>query len=269
MSDFFYNPPEGLPFRLFGYARQHVLALRTQYNAEATHSPSEEVQPDQLVTVVHDKDSRRGKYAIKSKDSSKFIQCNASGYPSLGSTDWDCQSEMDGIWFELELDKGDFEGKFRFANKSTDTVVFSRTQHHPQVDDINPIPQPSSDQHLTLLFDAPESVHVVYDLKAGKTIDEAPVIFDTRTIVNKAPVNLSGDTLFKAGIPAIVLGKSQNDVSYNGVWTYDSSNTMRRDLPCGEGASWKEGYKLDLKTKGVWRGPPTWDLRHVFKTVFE
>jgi len=85
MSDFeMYIPPQGLYFRLFGYASQHVLFSRTYAKPRVFHHPVREEFNDQFFTLVPGTGAREGLYLIKSKQTNKVLFSRRYRNPHVG-----------------------------------------------------------------------------------------------------------------------------------------------------------------------------------------
>jgi hypothetical protein len=81
-------PPEGLRFRLFGYASQCRIFSRTHQEPQVGHLPVCNGEfPDQWFTLIHGTGERSGLYAIKSEHTGKVLFSRRHVEPYVGHAD--------------------------------------------------------------------------------------------------------------------------------------------------------------------------------------
>jgi len=79
-----YIPPQGLYFRLFGYASQRVLFSRTHAELQVFHHPVREEYNDQFFTLVPGTGVRKGLYLMKRKHTNKVLFSRTHSDPHVG-----------------------------------------------------------------------------------------------------------------------------------------------------------------------------------------
>ena len=89
MSSTLYIPPQGLRFRLIGYASQCAIFSRTTQEPYVGHySVSYGEYPSQWFTLLHDCEGHPGRYAIKSQVTGKVLFSRRQS-PQVGHVDGD------------------------------------------------------------------------------------------------------------------------------------------------------------------------------------
>ena len=74
MTSNFYIPPEGLRFRIAGYASQRAIFSRTHREPAVWHHPlSDGEYPDQWFTLLHGRGNRAERYAIRGQLSGRVL----------------------------------------------------------------------------------------------------------------------------------------------------------------------------------------------------
>ncbi|PPQ78878.1 hypothetical protein CVT25_002421 [Psilocybe cyanescens] len=177
----FYVPPQGLFFRLLGYASNHVLVSRTHQDPEVTQHNVGDVHPDQFFQLLHGTGNHAGLYAIKGRVSGKVLWSRTSPDPNIGHIDGDGKYEDN--WFKLEIGTGHHASGFRLFNPSSDTVLVSRTTFAPYVTNHHSSAV-YDDQYFSFLFEDMVIDRVVYHVDKGKILASVPLVIADQTLEN-------------------------------------------------------------------------------------
>ncbi|KAI0315459.1 hemolytic lectin [Amylostereum chailletii] len=246
-----YIPPNGLYFRLLGYASQRVLFSRSHAEPQVWHHPVDSEYEDQYFTLIHGTGSRKGLYAIKSKRTGKVLFSRTLQDPNVWHVDGD--GKYNDNWFELEPGKGQYAKTFRLLCPATNTVIFSRVGVDPEVYNY-PGPPNSiyADQHFSFRFEDMQIDKIEYDLKVGRIISSTPEILANQTLTNgsdreqemKFELNRSethtstfeygiGFTISvgataKGGVPFIAEGELRIDTSVTNEWKFGEANSFTK-----------------------------------------
>ncbi|KAI0038962.1 hypothetical protein FA95DRAFT_1528853, partial [Auriscalpium vulgare] len=180
MSDL-YIPPNGLYFRLVGYASLHVLFSRTHAQPEVGHTPVTGEYPDQFFTLVPGTGERTGLYLIQSKTTNVLFS-RTTGDPKVWHVDG--EGNWDDNWFKLVAGTGNNVETFRLLCPATKTVIYSRVEAKPEF-----LNYPSDgtiypDQHFSFLFEAMQVDKIDYDVKLGKVVSSASLILVSKPLKN-------------------------------------------------------------------------------------
>ena len=90
MASVSYIPPQGLSFRIVGYASQCAIYSRNKPDPTVSHfNISHGVYPDQWFTLLHGTGNHAGLYAIKGLASGKVLYSRKSPDPRVGHIDGD------------------------------------------------------------------------------------------------------------------------------------------------------------------------------------
>ncbi|KAG8985086.1 hypothetical protein FRB94_012017 [Tulasnella sp. JGI-2019a] len=173
-----YIPPEGIYFRLLGYASQYVIFSHTNAEPQVGQITSQDYS-DQLFVLIHGTEGRKGTYGIKSKATGNVLFSRPRQSPNVGHISGNGQ--YNDNWFKLEPGKGQFTKQFRLITASV--ALVSRTHVEPHLWN-HPQEEVFPDQYFSFLFEDMRIDRVEYDLKLGKIISSTPTILADQTFKN-------------------------------------------------------------------------------------
>ncbi|OBZ73067.1 hypothetical protein A0H81_07245 [Grifola frondosa] len=248
-----YIPPNGLYFRLLGYASQRVLFSRTHADPQVWHHPVDDENEigDQYFTLIHGTGSRQGLYAIKGKATGKVLFSRPTPDPRVGHIDGD--GTHNDNWFKLEPGKGQYAKMFRLLCPHTNTVIFSRVGIDPEVSNFpGPPDLIHPDHHFSFRFEQMQIDKIEYDLQLGQIISSTPMILANQTLTNNSGLEqemhfelnrtethtstfeygvgftISIGATTKAGIPFFAEAELRIDTSFTNDWRFGQSNEFSK-----------------------------------------
>ncbi|KZS99944.1 hemolytic lectin LSLb [Laetiporus sulphureus 93-53] len=220
-----YIPPEGLYFRLLGYASKHVLFSRTNALPEFGHSAEiDDDDASQYFSLIHGTGKNAGLYAIKGKMTGNVLFSRTHMDPRVGHIGGD--GKYGDNWFRIEPGEGRYLGNFRLVMPSAGVALFSRTHMEPQVWNYT-ANEIHTDHYFSFLFEAVHVDKVEYDLKLGRIVSSARRVLASQTFENRtkqlqsttlelcesethsgmfeygAGFNLAAGTTLKAAVPEV------------------------------------------------------------------
>lgn len=101
----FYIPPEGVYFRLLGYASQRVLFSRTHLEPQVSHIGVESVHDDQWFSLVHGTGAHEGLFLVRGKKTGKILFSRTHSKPYVWHIDGNGKHEDKSVFcLLLEMD---------------------------------------------------------------------------------------------------------------------------------------------------------------------
>jgi len=241
-----YVPPEGLRFRIVGYASQCAIFSRNSPEPEVWHyNISHGDFADQWFTLLHGSGNHKGLYAIKGRVSGKVL-FSRSQKPSVGHIAGNGQYEDN--WFKIEAGVGQYAGNFRLITPSQGLTLFSRVSQDPTFSNYTSSSF-YSDQLFRFIWEDMKVDKVEFNLDAGKILASTPITLAEQVLtnnsnseqemsfsVNKAITNTStfeystGFTVtvgmeFSVGIPNIAESKFKVEASTTNTWTWGQTTS--------------------------------------------
>ncbi|KZT10565.1 hemolytic lectin LSLb [Laetiporus sulphureus 93-53] len=273
-----YIPPEGLYFRLLGFASRQVIFARNSPSPDVGLSPVNDQATDQYFSFIYGTGERADLYAIKSKATGKVLFSRTHKEPYVGQIDGD--GRYNDNWFKIEPGKTYRSKYFRLVAPSTGTALVSRTHlkpyfwNHPQT-------QVCDDQYFTFLFEDMSIDKIEYDLKDGRILSSTPNVLATQVLENSssqtqemsfhfsetltqtstfdytAGFTIAVGTAFKAGVPFFAETEFKVDISVNNEWKWGEENTFSKtyaatfSVRAGPGETVKAVSTVDTGTLSV------------------
>ncbi|KAI0267340.1 hemolytic lectin [Gloeopeniophorella convolvens] len=178
-----YAPPEGIYFRLCGYASSHCIFSRNQEPEVGHYHINNGDFEDQHFTLIHGTGKHAGKYAIKGKVSGKVLYSRNKDSPTV----WHIggNGAYEDNWFELEPGTGEYKGHFRLKTPSQGMVIYSRAKDDPTFSNYY-ASSIYSDHFFKYVFEALNFDGVDFDVSNGKIISTERWAVSSQTIANDA-----------------------------------------------------------------------------------
>ncbi|KAI0046192.1 hemolytic lectin LSLb [Auriscalpium vulgare] len=294
MSDL-YIPPNGLYFRLVGYASLRVLFSRTTEQPEVWHQLVSEVLPEQFFTLVPGTGARSGLYLIKSKNTNKVLFSRTTSNPKFGHVEG--EGDRDDTWFRIEAGASNHIKAFRLVCPGTATVIISRVHTDPSLQVTN--------------YTA-NGTTIDYDLNNAKVVSSTPLVLASTTYHNDS--NEAQTTTYELDESATHTSRFEHSAgfpialgfTFNGSCPYTANgeilvDSTAREWTFGEGNSFTKKYTasasvtmnphktvlvssvvrkgflevpytihlssksagVQVESTGIWYGATTWHLRNI------
>ncbi|OJD40670.1 natterin-like protein [Diplodia corticola] len=190
-----YIPPEGISFRLAGFASSCVLFSRHHESPSFGHFPLGEIYADQWWQLVPGSGEHEGRYLIKSDRTKEVIWSRTNMKPYVGTIDVSGGSYSDN-WFVLEPGTGKLTNYFRLVCPYSNTVLFSRTHMSPEVGNFHADGDKYDDQYFHFLFEDMDVESIHFDVDKGEIVNSVPLVIARQRLVNDTSVPQSLSSTF-------------------------------------------------------------------------
>ncbi|KAI0758163.1 hemolytic lectin [Fomes fomentarius] len=182
-GDELFVPPEGLLFRIVGYASQCAIFSRHDQEPQVGHFHTANGGfDDQWFSFLHGSGNNSGLVAIKGRKTGKVLYSRRQDDPRVWHIAGD--GAHPDNWFKLEAGNGQYASYVRFITPREGMALFSRTNQEPYF--LNHITnQPSSDQYFRFIWEEMKVDRVNFDLDDGKIISSTPIVLAEQVLTNK------------------------------------------------------------------------------------